>query len=684
MANQAAVVAEHQASCADVASGILLAIDGGGTKTEVVAFRHDGTVLAHLLLARSLNPNGAESTMAEVFDAVFERLDARIAMSAVSALVVSLAGGEHAHVRAQVQELLRVHFSDAVRVHVMHDALAALWSGLAQVPGLVLIAGTGSVAYGLDAQGQSFRVGGWGYLIGDEGGGYDLGQRALRAVTAQYDGVGPSTVLTEQILSSWAVATVPYLVPLIYQQGKSRIAALAGLVCTAASDGDAVAQEIVSEVAQSAAVLLRDALVIARQQHGLGLPLPVVLAGGLWRAPEMRAAFDAHLSTLGLATQLQLILPELPPVFGAARCLLRILADATRLADFEANFIASFSAVQGGDSSAPCQTQQPETSEISEANELIEANESVVQSSGLDLSALATEAGDPALRDIDTWDSPAIVALIAQSNQAAVGAVAAEAESIAAAIDAIYPRMAAGGRLFYVGAGTSGRLGVLDASECPPTFGVPQELVQGVIAGGESALTVSAEGAEDVEAQGGVDLLARGLTQADVVVAIAASGRTPYCIGALKAAADVGALTVSVVCNKAAPMSAWAQHPIEVATGSEVVAGSTRMKAGTAQKVVLNMLTTTVMIRLGKVFNGQMVDMIPSNHKLKLRARRIVMRAGGVASEEDAAALLVRAQGNMKAAIVMAQTGVTYAVALQLLADLQGHVRAAISAHHEQ
>jgi N-acetylmuramic acid 6-phosphate etherase len=296
------------------------------------------------------------------------------------------------------------------------------------------------------------------------------------------------------------------------------------------------------------------------------------------------------------------------------------------------------------------------------------------------LGALGTEGNNPEMCDLDTLDSLAIVKLIAESNQAAVAAVVAEAESIAAAIDAIYARFVVGGRLFYVGAGTSGRLGVLDASECPPTFGVPFEQVQGVIAGGESALIYPAEGAEDDESQGGVDLFARGFTKSDAVVAIAASGRTPYCVGALKAAQRVGALTVSLSCNKGAVLSDWAEYPIEVVTGAEIIAGSTRMKAGTAQKIVLNMLTTTAMIRMGKVFGGQMVDMVASNHKLKIRARRIVMQAGALSSEDAAGALLDQAKGSIKAAIVMAHTGVTCGVAEQLLEAQDGNVRKAIHA----
>jgi N-acetylmuramic acid 6-phosphate etherase len=300
------------------------------------------------------------------------------------------------------------------------------------------------------------------------------------------------------------------------------------------------------------------------------------------------------------------------------------------------------------------------------------------------IGALATESRNPAMSELDTLEPLAIVQLIATSNQEAITAVAAEAESIASAIEAMVPRMVEGGRLFYVGAGTSGRLGVLDASECPPTFGVPLEKVQGVIAGGYDALVYPSEGAEDDEPQGGEDLRKRGLTGKDIVVAIAASGRTPYCIGALKAAGAIGALTVAVSCNKAARLSGFAEYPIEIATGAEVIAGSTRLKAGTAQKVVLNMITTTVMIRMGKVFGDQMVDMIPSNQKLKIRARRMVMEAGGLTSEAAAATLLDRAEGNTKAAIVMAHCDVELEVAKRLLEDNESNVRKAIKRQHDE
>jgi N-acetylmuramic acid 6-phosphate etherase len=653
------------------ASNVYLAIDGGGSKTEAVAFLPDGHVVAHVVLDAALNPNGAALTVPQVLAELLDALGREVSLELVLGVFVGLAGGSDPKVQANVESYVASVLPGAKHLQVTHDAVAALWSGIEQPPGLVLIAGTGTVAFGIDAKGAAFRAGGWGYLLGDAGGGYDLGQRALQAITAAHDGLGADTILTEQVLRAWSLRSVPELVPLVYRDGKQRMAALAPMVCAAAEAGDAVARRIVSEVSAATAGLLRDVLQFAGERYDVRFPLPVVLVGGLWRSPEINQAFEGHLLDTGLSSQLTLIRPSLPPVFGGAR----FFMDACGLAGdsaFEANFnktLATLTCVRDG---ALAATAELKTRAVTTVKPCLKSQ--------LDLGALGTERDNPAMRDLDTLDSLTIVNLIAASNQEAISAVAAEAEAIAAAVEGIFARLSQGGRLFYVGAGTSGRLGVLDASECPPTFGVPHEKIQGVIAGGESALIYPAEGAEDVAQQGGLDLQARGLSAADVVVAIAASGRTPYCIGALQAARAVGALTVSVSCNKAALLSQWAELPIEVDTGPEMIAGSTRMKAGTAQKVVLNSLTTTAMIRLGKVFGGHMVDMLASNQKLKLRARRIVMLAGELASEAAAEALLEQAQGNMKAAIVMAHTGVDFEHAQARLAANGGYVRAAIHA----
>jgi N-acetylmuramic acid 6-phosphate etherase len=231
--------------------------------------------------------------------------------------------------------------------------------------------------------------------------------------------------------------------------------------------------------------------------------------------------------------------------------------------------------------------------------------------------------------------------------------------------------------LFYVGAGTSGRLGILDASECPPTYGTPPEMVQGIIAGGENAVFDALEGVEDDAAAGAADLAARGLSARDAVVGIAASGRTPYVIGALVYANSIGAVTVGIANNTPAAVLDSADIPIAVVTGAEVIAGSTRMKAGTAQKLVLNMISTGTMIKLGKVYGNLMVDVQVKNDKLLQRARRIVAQVGGV-DEATAAALLTAAHNEVRVAIICARCGVDAERARALLAAAGGALRGVI------
>lgn len=221
--------------------------------------------------------------------------------------------------------------------------------------------------------------------------------------------------------------------------------------------------------------------------------------------------------------------------------------------------------------------------------------------------------------------------------------------SIAALVDQIIPRMKNGGRLFYMGAGTSGRLGIVDASECPPTFGVPHDWVIGIIAGGDDAIRYPVEGAEDNAEQGKLDLLQFSPTSDDVLVGIAASGRTPYVIGAIEAAKSLGMITGSITCNAGSPMALLAEHPIVAVVGPEVVTGSTRMKSGTAQKLILNMISTTVMIGLGRVVGNKMVDMQLSNQKLILRGSKMVAEKTGL-DIETAKGLLLQ-HGSVRKAV---------------------------------
>ena len=290
-----------------------------------------------------------------------------------------------------------------------------------------------------------------------------------------------------------------------------------------------------------------------------------------------------------------------------------------------------------------------------------------------DFARLETESRNPRTMDLDRLSTAELVQRMHRESLAAFTAVEAVLPQIAQVVDILAERLAHGGRLFYIGAGTSGRLGVLDASECPPTFGVSKELVQGLIAGGDFALRNPIEGAEDSPEIGAADLQGRGITVQDVVVGIAASGRTPYVIGALDAARKAGAFTVSLANVSNSALARHADLAIEAVTGPEVVTGSTRLKAGTAQKLILNLLTTAAMVRLGKVYGNLMVDVRASNVKLQDRAVRILMSATD-ADRSVAEAALEAAEGQVKTAIVMIQRKVSAPQANQLLTAADGWV----------
>ena len=268
------------------------------------------------------------------------------------------------------------------------------------------------------------------------------------------------------------------------------------------------------------------------------------------------------------------------------------------------------------------------------------------------LEKLSTEENNPNSRDIELQDSLEIVRRINEEDKKVAFCVEKELGSISRLIDAILSRYEKETRIIYIGAGTSGRLGILDASECPPTYGVSFEKVQGIIAGGNEAIFKAKENAEDNPELGKQDLLNINLTENDVVIGLAASGRTPYVLGAIEYANSIGAITGSITCSESSDLSKVSQYPIEVPVGAEIVTGSTRMKAGTAQKMILNMISTTIMIKLGKVFSGYMVDVKTSNQKLIERAKRIIMKTANC-DYEKASDALKKAGNDVKTAIVM-------------------------------
>jgi N-acetylmuramic acid 6-phosphate etherase len=290
---------------------------------------------------------------------------------------------------------------------------------------------------------------------------------------------------------------------------------------------------------------------------------------------------------------------------------------------------------------------------------------------------LTTEQSNPVTSEIDALCTFEIIQLMNTEDKKIAAAVELESATIATAVDAIADRLSKGGRLLYLGAGTSGRLGVLDASECPPTFNTPPELVVGIIAGGHKALTSAVEGAEDDEQAAIDDLTQHELNQRDVLVGIASSGRTPYVMSGLRHAKALGAYAIGITCNRQSELESIADVVIAPVVGPEVISGSTRLKAGTATKMVLNMLTTATMVLLGKTYGNWMVDLRASNVKLKARSIRIVSSIAKV-DEQRAADLLEQCHGEVKTAIVSAMRSLDYAEARSLLENSAGKLRAAL------
>lgn len=293
------------------------------------------------------------------------------------------------------------------------------------------------------------------------------------------------------------------------------------------------------------------------------------------------------------------------------------------------------------------------------------------------LEKLLTEQRNPASEGIDAKPVTEILRLINEEDRKVADSVTSEIPRITQAVERIVDRIRNGGRLFYIGAGTSGRLGVLDAAECRPTFHVPDGLVQGIIAGGDKALARATEASEDDPASGASDLLARGFTARDALVGIATSGRTPYVLGAVREARKMGAFTTGISCTTGSLLAQQVDVAITPLVGPEVITGSTRMKAGTATKLVLNMISTATMIRLGYVYGNLMVNVEPSNEKLRDRALRIIGQAAAV-TQEDAVRLLEESANSVRVAILMGKRGLSRQQAEELLVRAGDRVRVAL------
>lgn len=482
---------------------------------------------------------------------------------------------------------------------------------------IVIISGTGSCCYGRSADGRTARVGGWGHLLSDDGSGYAIVLDALRAVAHAFDATGVWPKLGQRFLRALALNAPDDLIDWAQAATKAGLAALATEVFAAAARGDRLAREVLRA---ASAALVKDASACARRLAEPGQAVEFWLTGSVLRKqPRFAQSVARELGRLWPAAKVQPL--EREGAWGA-------VALGRKQA-----------AVQGPKS----KVQSLAAGEVTARSEV-----AVPESKGVS----PTEQRNPRSLNLDRLPLSRAIALMLSEDARIPGALLRQRDGIERAVRLIVRTFRRGGRLFYVGAGTSGRLGVLDASECPPTFSVPPEMVQGIIAGGQPALWTSIEGAEDDAAAGAQAIRWRGVTRRDLVVGIAASGRTPFVWGALGEAKKCGSATILLCFNphlritrKAAPTLVLAPD-----VGPEILTGSTRLKAGTATKLLLNLFTTLAMGQLGKVVGNLMVYVKASNAKLRNRAVRIVRELAG-SDTEAARRALERNHWNVRKAV---------------------------------
>jgi N-acetylmuramic acid 6-phosphate etherase len=580
---------------------VFLGIEGGGTRTVAVA--------ANLRMQCLQRLEAGPANLRLLSDAQLVRhlRGLASALPRPAALTIGLAGARAESDRQRIRDAAGKVWP-SVPCRATNDLETALMAAETTRPRgasarevaqpiaarVLILSGTGSCCYGQARHGQTAKAGGWGHLLGDRGSGYEIGLRALQAVIAQLDHTGNWPRLGTRLLRSLQLNEPEQLIGWAQAAGKTEMAALAVEVFAAASRGDRLARELLAAAADS---LARDAVACARRLARQDAAVQFVLAGGvLLKQPAFSAQVAVRLRQLWPGARVTPLRRE--SVWGAVE-LARQWFDSTT--------------PQG---SAPGSKRRRSAQSVS-----VEPQPRLTQT----LLASPTEQRNPRSMNLDKMPLGAAIGLMLREDARIPAALAKERPLIERLIRLVVRAFRRGGRLFYVGAGTSGRLGVLDASECPPTFQTDPEMVQGIMAGGQQALWSSIEGAEDEPASGAAAVTFRGVTRRDVVVGIAASGRTPFVWGALREARRRGAATAMLCFNPNAPIPADARPTVLIApsVGPEILTGSTRLKAGTATKLVLNIITTLAMVQLGKVVSNLMVDVKASNEKLRDRATRI-------------------------------------------------------------
>ena len=556
----------------------VLGIEGGGTKTSAALLDDAGAVLARACAGVSNTKLLNDSELAAVFRTIQKQIGKTPDVASIC-LAGAIASSDHKKIRTAAAKVW-----PKARLHTATDRESALMAGFGRLEGIAVICGTGSSTFGMH-NGKLAKCGGWGHMLGDRGSGYDIALRGMRAAIRNYDETGKIGKLGSAFFQSLRFNSPEELIPWVQTAPKADIAGAAATVFRAAKAGDPLARRILDSAANELAESVR---IVARKLRWNNPD--VCLKGGVF---EHQPAFfhNVRKRILKRLPRASAHAPKYDGAVGAA-----LLGVVGRV-------------LSRGESVSPTPAEGSGPTPMR------------------DVAAALTEQRNPRTLNIDRKSVAQLFDVMMNEESRTIPAIREQKRDIVRCIETIVASFKRGGRLFYVGAGTSGRIGVLDASECPPTFSVPSDMVQGILAGGQRALYDSVEQAEDDPHAGAAAMRNHGVGKRDVVVGIAASGRTPYVLGALRETAKIGAKAYLLTFN---PQSAIgnrqsAFRTIAVATGPEVVTGSTRLKAGTATKLILNMLTTISMIRLGKVISNLMVDVKPTNEKLRDRACRIVM-----------------------------------------------------------
>jgi len=571
----------------------ILGIEGGGTKTTWALLTRSEKVLAQGVAGPGNTLLLTNSQLDMLFKVI--RFEAGTDIEAIGG---AFAGCQLSEEKKRVEKILRRVWPQAKAVRVVEDTRSVLVAAFGDGPGIVVIAGTGSnVAGQKSADAPIEKAGGWGHLFSDEGSAYDIARRGLQIAYDSYDATRKISLLAREFLAAAGKSSMEELVPfLLKDTSKTTVAQWARCVFSATRKGDLDAKRVIDS---AVSMLVGNFAVLA---YRLKLTKPqVALTGGLFdNQPGYAKAFQRELKRE--FPDAKSFLLTVPGAFGAAR-----LAGLEKLSD-DLALDGSRRAPRDG-SAAPAQGLRRLPTDPARLIAFAQAS---------------TEQRNPRSRGLDKRSISGLVDLFIKEERYVEKALAAQRTNIAKAATLVAKKLSGGGRLFYIGAGTSGRLGVVDASEMPPTFNAPPEQVQAIIAGGAAAVFRSQEGAEDARDTGVNELKARRLTKRDVVCGIAASGQTPFVLGALDYARDLGAGTILLTCNPMRSIRVPVDVEIDLPTGPEIVTGSTRLKAGTATKLVLNMLSTIAMVRLGRVRDNLMINVQATNDKLRARAVRLV------------------------------------------------------------